>query len=227
MTIAERLRQLKLDIAEEELKSHRIPGSVSLLAVSKGQPVEKIREAYACGLRSFAESYLQEAEKKMQDLSDLPISWHFIGPIQSNKARVIAREFDWVHSVSRPKIAALLHQHRPKDAAPLNICLQINLSGEKSKAGMRIEEAYEMAVGMKHFKRLNCRGLMTIPPENASTTQQFELFSALTALLHDINHHSGLNMDTLSMGMSNDLSPAIRAGSTIVRIGRALFGERQ
>lgn len=227
MTIAQGIEQLKKRIAEEETKSLRPPGSVKLIAVSKGQASEKIKEAYQCGLREFAENYLQEAEEKMRRLNDLDICWHFIGPIQSNKAKDIARQFSWVHSVSRLKIAQLLDQHRPKDAQALNICLQINLSGEESKSGMSMDESFKIIETIKSLKHLNCRGLMTIPPEHFDAPAQYVLFCQLKELLHQLNQYANLQMDTLSMGMSNDLGQAIHAGSTMVRIGRALFGERQ
>lgn len=227
MTIPERIKALEERIAEEERKSQRPAGSVKLLAVSKGQSLEKIKEAYHCGLREFAENYLQEAENKIQQLSDLDLCWHFIGPIQSNKAKAIAQQFSWVHSVSRLKIAQLLDQHRPDDLPPLNICLQINLSGEESKSGMPMEESFQIIEQIKSLRHLNCRGLMTIPPEEADPATQYKLFSQLKELLEQLNQSADMRMDTLSMGMSQDLSQAIHAGSTMVRIGRALFGERQ
>lgn len=213
-------------LRQAELEAGRPPGTVKLLAVSKGQSAEQIRLAYMAGLREFAENYLQEAEKKMAQLKDLSIIWHFSGPVQSNKSQAIARQFSWVHSVDRLKIASLLNQYRPVEWPPLNICLQVNLSGEASKSGLKKAECADLIKALKDFSNLKCRGLMTIGAAGSGEAEQFELFSELRTLMQALNDEYSLEMDTLSMGMSGDFRQAVYAGSTMVRIGRALFGER-
>lgn len=227
MSIAENITRIKQLIAQTEVDSDRDPGSVLLLAVSKQQSVDAIKEAFAHNVSDFAENYFQEALRKMQQLSAYPIRWHFIGPIQSNKARGIAEHCDWVHSISRVKIAQALHDFRPPDYEPLQVCLQINMEDETSKSGIAPSQAQELAKAIQKMPRLRLRGLMTIPPAHKNATQLFDLFTQLKMLMHTLNDKLELDMDTLSMGMSDDMVPAIRAGSTIVRIGRAIFGERE
>lgn len=227
MTISNNIQQIKHRIAEAEAASHRPANSVLLLAVSKQQPLEAIQEAFAEGLRDFGESYLQEAIVKISALRALPLCWHFIGPIQSNKAKSIAQYFDWVHSVNRYKIAQILQENRPADKAPLQVCIHINMEPEPSKSGIPPSEAIALARAISQMPNLRLRGLMTIPPASKTQAELFDLFSKLKLLMLDLNAKLGLAMDTLSMGMSDDLVPAIQAGATIVRIGRAIFGERQ
>lgn len=160
-------------------------------------------------------------------LKDLPICWHFIGPIQSNKTKGIAKYFNWVHSIDRNKTAKLLNQFRSEQLPPLNVCLQINLAGETTKSGIPPEHAIDLALEVKQLPNLQLRGLMTIPPQQNNMQTQYDLFLKLNQLKESINKTLHLKMDTLSMGMSDDLVPAIKAGSTIVRIGRAIFGERK
>jgi pyridoxal phosphate enzyme (YggS family) len=198
---------------------------VLLLAVSKTQPPEAIREAFQAGLHDFAENYLQEALDKQPQLTDLALSWHFIGPIQSNKTRPIAENFDWVHSVDRLKIAQRLSEARPSHLPPLNICLQVNVSGEISKSGCLSAEVPELARAASQLPRLRLRGLMAIPAQAVDIEQQRAPFRQLRQLLESLNQQ-GLALDTLSMGMSEDFPAAIAEGATIVRIGTAIFGPR-
>ncbi|CAM2970470.1 YggS family pyridoxal phosphate-dependent enzyme [Legionella worsleiensis] len=227
MNISDNINAIRDKITQAEKNGHRQPGSVLLLAVSKQHSVESITEAFNNGICDFGENYFQEAEKKINQLRHLPLCWHFIGPIQSNKTKGIATLFHWVHSVDRLKIAKLLSEHRPKDLPPINVCLQINLAKELTKSGVSGTEAMELADTVRQLPHLNLRGLMTIPPPMSDPQKQYDLFLELNQLMHSINKQLHLEMDTLSMGMSDDLLPAIKAGSTIVRIGRAIFGERQ
>lgn len=196
--------------------------SVHLLAVSKTKPAQAVREAYAAGMRDFGENYLQEALGKQADLTDLPLSWHFIGPIQSNKTRAIAENFAWVHSVDRLKIAQRLSEQRPADLPPLNICIQVNVSGESSKSGCTPADLPALATAIQALPRLTLRGLMAIPEPTDDRAAQDAAFAAV----RDLQASLDLGLDTLSMGMSHDLESAIAQGATWVRIGTALFGAR-
>ncbi|MCW8444262.1 YggS family pyridoxal phosphate-dependent enzyme [Fluoribacter gormanii] len=227
MNFYQNLNQIKQLIAQTELECDRNPGSILLLAVSKQQSIEAIRELFHLGVTHFGESYFQEAQQKINALKNMPICWHFIGPIQSNKTKGIANSFSWVHSISRFKIAQYLNEYRPIELGPINVCLQISLVEEKTKSGIPPEHAAELALAISELPHLKLRGLMTIPPPQHDMRTQYELFMQLNQLMHSLNQELGLNMDTLSMGMSDDLVPAIKAGATIVRVGRALFGERQ
>lgn len=224
-SIAQRLEIVRERITEAEKQAGRPPGSVSLLAVSKTRPVADLREALAAGQQRFGENYLQDALPKITELADEPIEWHYIGPIQSNKTREIAEHFAWVHSVDRLKIARRLSEQRPGHLPPLNICLQVNTSGETSKAGVPPAEAGELARALTGLSNLRLRGLMTLPAPADDVDQQRLPFRQLHELFEELNE-GGLEMDTLSMGMSNDLEAAIAEGSTLVRIGTAIFGER-
>lgn len=203
----------------------RDPRRIKILAVSKTHSAEKIREAYAAGLTRFGESYVQEAIPKIQILNDLPLEWHFIGPIQSNKTRDIAEHFDWVHSIDRLKIASRLNEQRPKGLKPLNICVQINISMESSKSGIVQQALQDFAAQLKTLRRLKLRGLMAIPQKTADQQQQQALFAELRRLFDDLNQQ-GYQLDTLSMGMTDDLEAAVMEGSTLLRIGTGLFGAR-
>lgn len=227
MTITERIHHIRQLIHQSEIASGYQQGQVCLLAVSKGHSSHDIEQAFAAGLTDFGESYLQEALPKIQILAALPLCWHFIGPIQSNKTQGIARHFSWVHSVSRLKIAQQLNDARPEPLPPLNICLQVNLDHEDTKSGVTPEEIADLAIFASTLPRLCLRGLMLIPKQQNDEEQQFLSFLRLTHLLNQLNHELKLSMDTLSMGMSHDFQAAIRAGSTIVRIGTAIFGERK
>lgn len=200
----------------------RDPASVGLLAVSKTKPADDLRAAYAAGLRDFGENYLQEALGKQAELADLPLCWHFIGPIQSNKTRAIAENFAWVHSVDRLKIAQRLSEQRPDGLPPLNICIQVNVSGEASKSGCTPADLPALAAAISELPRLQLRGLMAIPEPTDDSAEQHAAFATVRELQASLN----LPLDTLSMGMSHDLEAAIAQGATWVRIGTALFGAR-
>ncbi|NWC67551.1 YggS family pyridoxal phosphate-dependent enzyme [Pseudomonas sp. P7758] len=202
--------------------AQRDAGSVHLLAVSKTKPAQAVREAYAAGMRDFGENYLQEALGKQAELTDLPLSWHFIGPIQSNKTRAIAENFAWVHSVDRLKIAQRLSEQRPADLPSLNICIQVNVSGEASKSGCTPADLPALAEAISALPRLKLRGLMAIPEPTDDRAEQDAAF----ATVRDLQASLDLGLDTLSMGMSHDLESAIAQGATWVRIGTALFGAR-
>ncbi|MDR8015114.1 YggS family pyridoxal phosphate-dependent enzyme [Ectopseudomonas guguanensis] len=221
-TIAENIAKVGARIREAAQASQRNLADIGLLAVSKTKPADAIREAHAAGLRDFGENYLQEALEKQAALSDLALIWHFIGPIQSNKTRPIAEHFDWVHSVDRLKIAQRLSDQRPAHLAPLNICLQVNVSAEDSKSGCSPEELPELARAVSALPNLKLRGLMAIPEPTDDVAAQHAAFARLRQLRDDL----ALDLDTLSMGMSHDLEAAIAEGATWVRIGTALFGAR-
>jgi pyridoxal phosphate enzyme (YggS family) len=205
----------------------RDPRSVALLAVSKTFPAEDVRAAHAAGQRAFGENYVQEALTKLDALADLreSIEWHFIGPLQSNKTRPVAERFDWVHSIDRLKIAQRLAEQRPDGMPPLNVCVQVNVSGEASKSGVPPEEAADVAHAIAALPKLRLRGLMAIPEPAGSIEQQRVPHRALRELF-DRLRAAGLELDTLSMGMSDDLEAAVLEGATMVRIGTAIFGAR-
>ena len=221
-TIADHLGALAARIDSAALACGRDPASIKLLAVSKTKPAAAMREAYAAGVRDVGENYLQEALAKQDELTDLALTWHFIGPIQSNKTRAIAEHFAWVHSVDRLKIAQRLSEQRPTELAPLNICLQVNVSGEDSKSGCTPAELPALAAAVAALPGLCLRGLMAIPEPSDERAVQEAAFARLRELQASLN----LGLDTLSMGMSHDLEAAISQGATWVRIGTALFGAR-
>ncbi|MCD4866302.1 YggS family pyridoxal phosphate-dependent enzyme [Pseudomonas sp. PLB05] len=221
-TIAENSATVLERIAAASRTAGRDPATVGLLAVSKTKPAAALREAAAAGLRDFGENYLQEALDKQPALADLPLVWHFIGPIQSNKTRAIASHFDWVHSVDRLKIAQRLAEQRPPERGPLNICLQVNVSGEASKSGCHPDDLPALAAAVGQLPNLRLRGLMAIPEPTDDPASQRAAFARLRKLSETLN----LNLDTLSMGMSQDLEAAIAEGATWVRVGTALFGAR-
>ena len=221
-TIEKNIAKVAARIREAAQAVHRDAATVGLLAVSKTQPAAAIREAFAAGLRDFGENYLQEALDKQVDLDDLPLIWHFIGPIQSNKTKAIAEHFDWVHSVDRLKIAQRLSDQRPATLPPLNICLQVNVSGEASKSGCTPQELGPLAEAVAAMPQLRLRGLMCIPAPTEDPAEQRAAFARLRLLRDEL----ALDLDTLSMGMSQDLEAAIAEGATWVRIGTALFGAR-
>jgi pyridoxal phosphate enzyme (YggS family) len=209
-------------VARAARRANRDATSVTIVAVSKQQPAAAIREAFAAGQRHFGESYAQEALPKIATLHDLDISWHFIGAIQANKTKTIAEHFQWVHTVDRTKIAARLNEQRPFHAPPLNVLIQVNLAGEAQKAGAAEEQVAELARAIAKMPRLRLRGLMTLPPRADDADAWFRRLAELRERLAS----EGIEMDTLSMGMSGDFEAAIAAGSTCVRIGTAIFGER-
>lgn len=220
-----RLQAVQQRITSAVENSDRTLSSVILLAVSKTYPAADIRACAAQGQRSFGENQLQEALEKIEALADLELEWHFIGPIQSNKTRAIANHFQWAHSVDRLKIAQRLSSQRPAGMPPLNICLQINISGEASKSGVSIDEVPSLVAAMNQLPGIRLRGLMAIPAPGKDMAQQRQSFRPLREMLENLNR-AGYPLDTLSMGMSNDLEAAIAEGSTMVRIGSAIFGPR-
>ena len=207
-------------------KSQKAESDIILLAVSKTRPAEDIRAAYECGLTQFGESYLQEAVDKIAELKDLSITWHFIGPIQSNKTRPIAEHFQWAQSIERPKIARRLNDQRPDDLPPLQVCLQVNISGEQSKSGVSLNELDDLAALVEQLPRLELRGLMAIPAATNVESEQQAAFATLRQAFEQLKLKHP-QIDTLSMGMSGDMDAAIAEGSTMVRIGTAIFGPRQ
>ena len=221
-TIAGNIAQVEARIRAAALAVQRDVTSIHLLAVSKTKPAAALREAYASGVRDFGENYLQEARAKQVELADLPLCWHFIGPIQSNKTRDIAEHFAWVHSVDRLKIAQRLSDQRPADLPPLNICIQVNVSGEASKSGCNPADLPALAAAINALPRLKLRGLMAIPEPTEERAEQDAAFATVRTLQESLN----MGLDTLSMGMSHDLESAIAQGATWVRIGTALFGAR-
>ncbi|WP_321835431.1 YggS family pyridoxal phosphate-dependent enzyme [Pseudomonas kulmbachensis] len=221
-TIAGNIAKVEARIRAAALAVQRDVTSIHLLAVSKTKPAAALREAYAAGVRNFGENYLQEARAKQVELADLPLCWHFIGPIQSNKTRDIAEHFAWVHSVDRLKIAQRLSEQRPEDLPPLNICIQVNVSGEASKSGCTPADLPALAAAISALPRVKLRGLMAIPEPTEDRTEQDAAFATVRTLQESLN----MGLDTLSMGMSHDLESAIAQGATWVRIGTALFGAR-
>jgi pyridoxal phosphate enzyme (YggS family) len=229
MTIAEHLQTVNNRIKTAAITAGRTADSVHLLAVSKTFPAQAVLEAHLAGQNDFGENYVQEALDKIDALQQLALGaalkWHFIGPIQSNKTKPIAEQFDWVHSVDREKIAKRLSEQRPAHLPPLNICLQVNISGEESKSGVLSEEVTLLAHQVAKLPNLRLRGLMAVPAPTDDVAEQRAAFAKLAALSQQIIQ-SGLALDTLSMGMSADMEAAIAEGATIVRIGSAIFGNR-
>lgn len=223
--IANNFTTLKQKIAQVEQKYQRASGSVQLLAVSKGQSLENIRQALTTGQRAFGENYLQEALTKIKALVNENIEWHFVGAIQSNKTKVIAEHFDWVHTVDRLSIAERLSLQRPQSLLPLNICIQVNADQEETKAGVGLDELGVLAAQVAQLPQLKLRGLMTIPAPKQDFTAQRATFQKLRIALEQLQRQ-GLSVDTLSMGMSDDFVAAIAEGATIIRVGTALFGRR-
>ena len=228
-TITSNLQAVQQQIADAAHTAQRPPSQIQLLAVSKTFDAHAVLDAAQVGQRAFGENYLQEAIDKIaltQQLApDLGLEWHFIGPIQSNKTRQIAQHFAWVHAVDRLKIAERLSEQRPADLPPLNICLQINISGEASKSGATPDQALDLAQQIARLPNLRLRGLMAIPEPLPTLELQRAPYRQMKLLQDQLNEH-GLQLDTLSMGMSADLAAAILEGSTIVRIGSAIFGNR-
>ncbi|WP_292931300.1 YggS family pyridoxal phosphate-dependent enzyme [Noviherbaspirillum sp.] len=228
-SISDNLQAVEERITTAAREAGRDPREVRLLAVSKTFGADAVIAAAQAGQRAFGENYLQEALDKMSAVHvarpDLLLEWHFIGPIQSNKTRPIAEHFDWVHSVEREKIAQRLSEQRPAHLPPLNICLQVNISGEASKSGVAPGEVLELAKRVANLPRLKLRGLMAIPEPEGDIDRQRVPFRQVRMLLDELRTH-GLDMDTLSMGMSADLVAAVEEGATIVRIGTAIFGQR-
>ena len=224
-TIEGNLQHVRARIATACAAAGRNVEDVTLLAVSKTWGADAVRAAWEAGQTAFGENYVQEAVAKIAALRDLPLQWHCIGPLQSNKTRVVAEHFDWVHTVDRLKIAERLSEQRPEALAPLNVCIQVNIDGGPSKSGVAPAEAPALAQAVAQLPRLRLRGLMTIPDITSDLIAARAIHSRARALFDQLNHE-GLALDTLSMGMSADLEPAIAAGATMVRVGSAIFGAR-
>ena len=225
LSIADNLKHVQAQIERACQAAGRPVGSVRLLAVSKTWGPEAVRAAHAAGQTAFGENYIQEAVDKIGALKDLALEWHCIGPIQSNKTRLVAEHFDWVHSVDRLKIAQRLSEQRPDHLAPLQVCIQVNVDGGESKSGVSPQEWPALAQAVAVLPRLQLRGLMTIP-EPAETDAQMRAVHAQAKTLLEALRQQGLPLDTLSMGMSADMEAAIAEGSTMVRVGTAIFGKR-
>ncbi len=225
--IATRLKRIRARIRVSEIRSGRPPGSVILLPVSKGQPPGKIEQARRLGIADLGESYLREAQSKIALFRQQGwrCNWHFIGPLQSNKTRGIAENFHWVQSIEREKIARRLNDQRPADLPPLNVCAQVNLSGESSKSGIHPTETEDLCRAIAAMPRLRLRGLMTIPAKTTDEAAQREAFRTLATEFRRLQKIFP-SMDTLSMGMSGDFEAAIAEGSTLIRLGEAIFGKR-
>lgn len=226
-TIAQNLKRVRERIATACLEAHRNVEEVTLLAVSKTFGPEAVRAAYAAGQRAFGENYVQEGVDKVVALADLPgIEWHCIGPLQSNKTRPVAEHFDWVHTIDRLKIAERLSAQRPAGLTPLNVCIQVNVDGGANKSGVAPQEALALARAVAGLPRLRLRGVMTIPEPAPDFAAACALHARARAIFDQLNA-AGLGLDTLSAGMSADLEAAISAGSTMVRVGSAIFGQRE
>ncbi len=226
INLTENFRKIQDLLAGAEQAAGRPPGSVRLLAVSKTKPAKAILEAARAGQREFGENFVQEALGKMDELGDAELTWHFIGHLQSNKTRAVAERFDWVHTVDRYKIARRLSEQRSPHAPPLNVCLQVNVDDETTKSGLAPDAVRDLARRVAELPRLKLRGLMCIPQPRDDTEGQRLPFARLRELKEQLEEH-GLELDTLSMGMTADYAAAIAEGATIVRIGTALFGPRE
>lgn len=224
-TISANLQAVKNRIRAASQSSGRADGAVRLLAVSKSWPAASVRAAFSAGQRAFGENYVREAVAKIAALDDLDLEWHFIGPLQSNKTREVAEHFDWVHSLDRLKIAERLSAQRPAGLPPLQVCIQVNISGEASKSGVTPAQAAVLARAVKTLPGLRLRGLMAIPEASDDVVQLRQRFAMLRDLLAQLNAE-GMHLDVLSMGMSDDFEIAIAEGATMLRIGTAIFGER-
>ena len=224
-TIDANLQAVKRRIANAAQACGRDPADIGLIAVSKTFSADAVAVARACGQHAFGENYVQEAVEKIAALANLGLQWHLIGPIQSNKTRAIAENFDWVHSVDRLKVAERLSAARPAGPAPLQACIQVNIGAESTKSGVAPGQALELACAVAALPRLKLRGLMAIPPASGDYSQQRRFFAQLRRIKDEMVA-AGVALDTLSMGMSADLEAAIAEGATLVRVGTAIFGER-
>lgn len=224
-SILANLQAVRRRVAAAAQAAGRGADEVALLAVSKTWPAASVREAAAAGQRAFGENYVQEGVDKIAALADLDLEWHFIGPLQSNKTRAVAAHFEWVHSIDRLRLAERLSAQRDAAAAPLNVCIQVNVSGERTKSGVAPRGVLELARGVAALPRLRLRGLMCIPEPSPDASVRRARFATLKSLRDELAAH-GLALDTLSMGMSDDLEAAVAEGSTLVRVGTAIFGAR-
>ncbi len=223
-SIASQLELLQQEIAKSREKRANFPDNVRLIAVSKRQPIEKIEEAYQSGHRDFGENFVQEGVEKIQKLDKSDIQWHMLGAIQSRKCKDIATHFDWVQSVDRIKVINKLNQAR-EGLSPLNVCIQVNLFGEVQKAGVDSTSCFELAEAVQEAEHLTLRGIMALPPKQTEHDKQLAQFEEIAALYRQISDKYP-QVDTLSIGMSGDFEAAITAGSNMVRIGTAIFGQR-
>ncbi len=224
-TICKNLEDIISRIRRAEQKYNHPSGSVKLLAVSKHHPIEALDTAYACGQITFGENYVQEMQAKVDASTEKALNWHFIGPIQSNKTKHIAAIADWVHSIDRLKIAQRLNNQKPAERAAISICLQVNISGETSKSGVNPDDLLPLAEEIRNLEGLKLRGLMAIPAPENNVDKQRATFAKVRYLYEDLNRQ-GFELDTLSMGMTNDMEAAIAEGANLVRIGTAIFGKR-
>ncbi len=223
--IADKLQRVRSQLSDACKSCFRPTDTVLLLAVSKTRDAATVRQAYAAGQVAFGENYIQEGVDKITSLADLPLQWHCIGPIQSNKTRLVAAHFDWVHSIDRLKTAQRLNEQRPADKAPLQVCIQVNIDGGSNKAGVEPDAVLELAQQIQAMPHLKLRGLMTIPEPAPDFASALAVHLRARALFDALNAQ-GLGLDTLSMGMTDDLDAAVQAGSTMVRVGTAIFGQR-
>ena len=223
--IAENLNHVRDRIAKVCAQMHRSPQELTLLAVSKTFGADAVLQAYAAGQTAFGENYIQEAVQKILALRHVPLQWHCIGPIQSNKSRLVAENFDWVHTIDRLKIAQRLSEQRPAQLPPLNVCIQVNIDGGANKAGVAPQDALALAQAVAQLPLLRLRGLMSIPEPTLDFAAAFAVHQQAKNLFDALNN-AGLALNTLSMGMTSDLEAAISAGSTMVRVGTAIFGSR-
>lgn len=226
IALCDQITKIRDSIREFEQRYHRQENSVELLAVSKKQPVASILEAMHCGQHKFGENYAQEMVEKARIIGQEVVQWHFIGPIQSNKTRLLSETVNWVHSVDRLKIARRLNDQRPADKPMLNICLQVNLDNEENKSGVKLAQLPELADAVARLSRINLRGLMAIPKPATDFAAQRASFRRLRTAQEALIEN-GLQLDTLSMGMTADYEAAIAEGATIIRVGTALFGPRR
>ncbi|MCI4188099.1 YggS family pyridoxal phosphate-dependent enzyme [Dickeya dianthicola] len=228
-TVQQNLQDVRQKISAAAQRCGRAPEEITLLAVSKTKPVSALEEAIAAGQRAFGENYVQEGVDKVRHFQavqpDTPLEWHFIGPLQSNKSRLVAEHFDWCHTIDRLRIAQRLSEQRPAHLPPLNVLLQVNISQEQSKSGILVSDLSELAASVAQLPNLRLRGLMAIPAPETDHTRQLAVFRRMTELFLQLKADYG-TLDTLSMGMTDDMAAAIEAGSTLVRIGTAIFGAR-
>jgi len=226
--IADNIAKVRARIQQAAQENQRDANQITVLAASKTRSPDEILLAYESGLCNFGENYVQEALPKIEALSEYPLTWHYIGPLQSNKSKSVAEHFDWVHSVDRLKTAEKLNQHRPSHLPPINVCLQVNINSETSKSGAPPEEIQGLITSLAKLEHLNLRGLMAIPDPNQPADQLESTFASMATLLQKCQQHfPNLQLDTLSMGMSGDLELAVVHGTTLVRIGQGIFGPRQ
>ncbi len=224
--VTENFRKIQDLLAKAAVDAGRSVGSIRLLAVSKKKPAEAVLEAYSAGQRDFGENFVQEGLEKIAQVDRDDVTWHFIGHLQSNKTKAVAQHFQWVHTIDRLKVARRLSEQRPHHAGDLNVCIEVNIDAEDLKSGASIAEVADLAAAIAELPRLKLRGLMCLPAIRQGVAAQREPFARLRALMESLND-TGMQLDTLSMGMTADYAAAIQEGATIVRIGTALFGARE